>query len=233
MKTSFLSFIVVCLCIALNFSVPAQQPTKARRARQKAVQPQKKSEQPVVDKTGEQEQQAPQPQPGQTQPAESNPQEKKEQETTSADQSREVAILDRFNDYRAEDIDVMFFPSMYSAGVKGTVTRPNKHTVSVKFASPGNEMYDKVFTLKYSSVAKQYLLTVKSTSGLSIENFPLSFSEEDGFTGEGRTSDNDWAVKASIKKKGESQYRWDVTFRGGPTEIRAYIFTLEPKGSVK
>ncbi|MGH9425622.1 MAG: hypothetical protein ACRD2L_04855, partial [Terriglobia bacterium] len=94
-------------------------------------------------------------------------------------------------------------------------------------------MYDKVFTLKYDLAAKQYLLIVKSTSGLSVENFPLNFSEENGFTGEGRTSDNNWAVKVSIKKEGESNYRWRVTFRSGPTEIRAYIFTLEPKGSVK
>ena len=233
MKTLSLSFIAVCLCVALNFSVPAQQPTKAQRARKKAAQPQKKSE-PVVNKAGKQEQQAPQSQPSQTQPAASNPQAKKEQEITSADQSREVAILDRFNNYRAEDIDVMFFPSMYSAGVKGTVTRPNKYTVSVKFASPGNEMYDKVFTLKYNPAAKQYLLTVKSTSGLSIEDFPLNFSEESGFTGEGRTSDNDWAVEATIKKEGESNYRWRVRFRGvDPTERRAYIFTLEPKSLVR
>jgi hypothetical protein len=74
MKTLFLSFIVVCLCLALNFIVPAQQPTKARRARQQVAQAQKKSEQPVLDKAGKQEQQAPQSQPSQTQPATSKPQ---------------------------------------------------------------------------------------------------------------------------------------------------------------
>jgi len=77
MKTLSLSFTVVCLCVALNFSVPAQQPTKARRARQKATQPQKKSEQPVVDKAEKQEQQAPQSQPSQPQPTVNKPQAKK------------------------------------------------------------------------------------------------------------------------------------------------------------
>ncbi|HKQ72924.1 MAG TPA: hypothetical protein VJ810_04290 [Blastocatellia bacterium] len=77
MKTLFQSFIVVCLCIALNFSVPAQQPTKARRSRQKAAQTQKKSEQPVVDKAGRQEQQAPQSHPSQNQAAASTPKAKK------------------------------------------------------------------------------------------------------------------------------------------------------------
>ncbi|MGH9835111.1 MAG: hypothetical protein ACRD9Y_18985 [Blastocatellia bacterium] len=74
MKILFLSFIAVCFCIALNFNVPAQQPTKARLARQKAAQPQKKSEQPVVDKAGKQEQQASQAQSSQTQPAASKSQ---------------------------------------------------------------------------------------------------------------------------------------------------------------
>jgi len=76
MKTLSLLFIAVCLGVALNFSVAAQQATKARRARQKSAQPQKKSEQPVADKAGKQEQEAPQLQPSQTQPAASKPQAK-------------------------------------------------------------------------------------------------------------------------------------------------------------
>lgn len=73
MKTLSLSFIAVYLCVALNFSVPAQQSTKARQSRQKAAQPQKKSEQSIVDKAEKQEQQAPQSQSSQTQPAASKP----------------------------------------------------------------------------------------------------------------------------------------------------------------
>jgi len=94
--------------------------------------------------------------------------------------------------------------------------------------------YDKVITLKYDLAVKKYLLTVKSTSGLSLEDFPLSFSEEDGFAGEGRTSDDNWAVKVSIKKEGVIKHHWEIEFKGAsPIAIRKYLFTLEPKGSSK
>ncbi len=136
MKTLSLSFTVVCLCVALNFSVPAQQPTKARRARQKTAQPQKKSE-PVVDKAGKQEQQAPQSQPSQTQPATSKPQAK-----SATGESDDKAQSEKLPGAKGPLYEYVGGPKVTGAdvGINDNDANPDKPPTSRTFPSGTKEL---------------------------------------------------------------------------------------------
>ena len=66
-------FTTICLCLALNSQVTAQQSAKPRRASQKASQPRKESEDPAGDKVQKSEQHSPQSQSAASQSPAKNP----------------------------------------------------------------------------------------------------------------------------------------------------------------
>jgi len=122
---------------------------------------------------------------------------------------------------------------------KLTVKQPSSDTVTFgesssvmtgvgQFGVPN--MQTKSFDVSLKQAADNYLLSLKIDGEGILDNFPLTYSESDGFHGQGSVSldGSQRAVTASIKKDGAGSV-WKISAEEGSGPKRLYEFAFKEK----
>lgn len=120
--------------------------------------------------------------------------------------------------------------SQYTASWVGVeVLRPDPQTVAFSGTLSGMTII-----LKYDSSQDLYLLSLQQTGyGPTFDDFPLTYSESDGFFGEGtiETQERELSTTVTITKS-ENGYKWTLTFKDtNGSGLLEYSFETEPKKS--
>lgn len=103
------------------------------------------------------------------------------------------------------------------------ISRTDDNSISYDFALAGVEKKVLSIFLEYNPADENYLLTVKADFAVSVENVPLTYSEETGFTGSLRKAINgqEYTVDASIKMQEDGGHVWEVSI--APEKGETYI----------
>ena len=122
-----------------------------------------------------------------------------------------------------------------ASGELNTVAHPDSNTVSFSVSTriantqkgvPSFSRHTYAFSLKYDSSSKTYLLTVKDEDGLTVENLPLTFNSDSGFSGEGIAAigNKKGKINVRITKDKEGRHVWYVSGDGcgGLEEINIF-----------
>jgi len=120
-----------------------------------------------------------------------------------------------------------------------TVKQPSSDTITFgestsvvagvgQFGVPN--MQTKSFDVSLKQAANNYLLTLKVDGEGILDNFPLTYSESDGFNGQGSVSldGKQRPVTASIKKDGAG-YVWKISAEEASGPKRLYEFSFKEK----
>lgn len=99
-----------------------------------------------------------------------------------------------------------------------------------QFGIPRTETRSFDFTLKRDGSSDKYLLEFKFDSQTILRDFPLSYSETNGFTGQGTVTmdGKEQPITASIKKE-SAGYVWKISSAEGSEQKRNYEFQFKEK----
>lgn len=179
---------------------------------------------------------APKQKPGSAAPAQNQPAPKQSQPTPKP-KAKAVNPLDRLaGTWQASSFMIGGGSLTFGSGSGTTVKRPDSDTVSFTMSRsetrwreifglgrsvPETVTYRQEFTLKYAGEPGKYLLTVKADQGLSFEDFPLTYSQKDGFTGDGPVKAGEKTVKitARITMEKDGGHMWSV-FPGVDPDVK-------------
>jgi hypothetical protein len=96
------------------------------------------------------------------------------------------------------------------AGQSAMRSDPNKVIFPLEpYIGTGKETI--VFTLKYDPAQDQYLLSIDTGSYWPMQDFPLTYTEGEGFSGQGTVKSKDKEFDTTVTiKPGENGYEWSI-----------------------
>lgn len=97
------------------------------------------------------------------------------------------------------------------AGQSAVRSDPNKVIFPLEpYIGTGKETI--VFTLKYDPAQDQYLLSIDTGSYFPMQDFPLTYTEGEGFSGQGIVNSKDKEFNTTVTiKPSEKGYEWSIT----------------------